>query len=74
MYTDGITDAHEPGQPLFGEQRLMDVVKAGPVDVDGIADRIFEEVTAYGPRDPRDDLAVIVVQVGDQNGADLGNR
>jgi PAS domain S-box-containing protein len=74
MYTDGITDAHEPGQPLFGEQRLMDVIKAGPVDVDGIADRIFEEVTAYGPRDPRDDLAVIVVQVGDQNGADLGNR
>jgi serine phosphatase RsbU (regulator of sigma subunit) len=63
MYTDGITEAHQLGHDLFGEERLMEVVhRAGP-DVDRIADDILGAVTAYGPSDPRDDLAVVVVQI-----------
>ncbi len=63
MYTDGITEAHHRAQELFGEERLMDVVRDAPRGVDAVADDILAAVTAYGPSDPRDDLAVIVLEI-----------
>jgi hypothetical protein len=38
-------------------------VRGAPPDVDGLADAIVEAVTSYGPSDPRDDLAVVVVRI-----------
>ena len=64
MYTDGVTEAHHRTQELFGEERLMETIRTAPTDVDGIADSILDAVTSYGPSDPRDDVAVIVVQIG----------
>ena len=63
MYTDGVTEAHHRSQELFGEDRLLETVRSAPPDVDGMADAIVEAVTSYGPSDPRDDLAVVVVGI-----------
>ncbi len=32
-------------------------------DIDALADEIVDAVIAYGPNEPRDDIAVIVVQI-----------
>jgi serine phosphatase RsbU (regulator of sigma subunit) len=63
MYTDGVTEAHHRGQELFGEERLMEIVASAPPDIDALADQIVEGVITYGPSEPRDDLALIVVQI-----------
>jgi PAS domain S-box-containing protein len=63
MYTDGVTEAHHRGQQLFGEDRLMQIVASAAPDVDVLADEIVDAVIAYGPSEPRDDIAVIVVQI-----------
>jgi serine phosphatase RsbU (regulator of sigma subunit) len=63
MYTDGVTEAHHRGQQLFGEDRLMQIVSSASPDVDELADHIVDAVIAYGPSEPRDDLALIVVQI-----------
>jgi serine phosphatase RsbU (regulator of sigma subunit) len=65
MYTDGVTEAHHRTQQLFGEERLMETIRTAPADVDGVADSILDAVISYGPSDPRDDVAVIVLQIGD---------
>jgi PAS domain S-box-containing protein len=63
MYTDGVTEAHERGEPLFGEERLADVIARAGAGVDAVADDILTAVSAYGPAEPRDDVAVVVVQI-----------
>jgi PAS domain S-box-containing protein len=63
MYTDGVTEAHHRNAPLFGEERLARVVADADDSVDGMADSIVSAVRDYGPPDPRDDLAIVVVQI-----------
>ena len=63
LYTDGVTEAHHRDQPLFGEERLVDVIRQADADVDRVADDILAAVSVYGPSEPRDDLAVVVVQI-----------
>ena len=63
LYTDGVTEAHHRNQPLFGEDRLIEVIRRAGRDVDHVADDILAAVTDYGPPEPRDDLAVVVVQI-----------
>jgi PAS domain S-box-containing protein len=63
MYTDGVTEAHHRGQELFGEERLMEIIGSAPSEIDELADHIVDAVTTYGPSEPRDDLAVIVIQI-----------
>jgi PAS domain S-box-containing protein len=63
LYTDGVTEAHHRNQPLFGQGRLIDVIRQAPADVDTVADAILAAVTAYGPAEPRDDVAVVVGRI-----------
>jgi PAS domain S-box-containing protein len=63
MYTDGVTEAHHRNAPLFGEERLAQVIADADDDVDKMADSIISAVRDYGPHDPRDDLAIVVVQI-----------
>jgi len=63
LYTDGVTEVHHRNQPLFGEERLISVIRRAEPDVDHIADDILAAVRDYGPSEPRDDLAVVVLQI-----------
>ncbi len=68
MYTDGVTEAHHHAQELFGEERLLETVRAAPPAVDGVADAILTAVSGYGPTDPRDDVAVVVLRMEEERG------
>ena len=63
LYTDGVTEAHHRNQALFGEERLVEVIARSDSDVDRVADDILAAVTDYGPAEPRDDVAVVVVKI-----------
>jgi len=63
LYTDGVTEAHHRNQPMFGQERLIEVIRAVSGDVDAVADAILAAVTSYGPEEPRDDVAVVVGQI-----------
>jgi serine phosphatase RsbU (regulator of sigma subunit) len=63
LYTDGVTEAHHRNQPMFGQRRLIDVIGGAPDDVDAVADAILAAVTAYGPPEPRDDVAVVIGRI-----------
>jgi PAS domain S-box-containing protein len=71
LYTDGVTEVHHRNQPLFGEDRLVEVIRQAGSDVDRVADDILAAVREYGPSEPRDDLAVVVVQI-DENSRTVG--
>jgi sigma-B regulation protein RsbU (phosphoserine phosphatase) len=63
LYTDGVTEAHHRDQDLFGEDRLVEVIGNAGNGVDDVADAIVAAVSAYGPAEPRDDVAVVVLQI-----------
>ena len=65
LYTDGATEAHKTPNDLFGEDRLAQIIgECAPGEADEIADRILSEVLAFGPPEPRDDIAILVLKVG----------
>jgi serine phosphatase RsbU (regulator of sigma subunit) len=64
LFTDGITEAHRPGDyELFGEERLRDVISttAGKPAAD-VAQRIAQAALAFGGEPPADDSAVLVLK------------
>jgi serine phosphatase RsbU (regulator of sigma subunit) len=62
LYTDGVTDEQRDGEE-FGETRLYDVVRAcAGLAPEAIAERLVQEVVAFRPEAPRDDIAVLVVR------------
>jgi sigma-B regulation protein RsbU (phosphoserine phosphatase) len=63
LYTDGVTEAHHRNQELFGEERLVDVIRSAGNSVDEVADAIVTAVSGYGPIEPRDDVAVVVLRI-----------
>jgi PAS domain S-box-containing protein len=64
FYTDGITEAHDPGQRILGEQRLIEVVQRNAhLEPDALADRILLEANHSVSGPPRDDMALIVLRV-----------
>jgi serine phosphatase RsbU (regulator of sigma subunit) len=63
FYTDGVTEAHEPGQAMLGEQRLLEILAAGGGTPDELADRILDAATNQSHGEPRDDMALLVMQI-----------
>ena len=65
LFTDGITEAMNPGADLFGEDRLQELVgELGHLASDDIRDRIVEEVEAFASgADQHDDMTMILVKV-----------
>jgi serine phosphatase RsbU (regulator of sigma subunit) len=68
LYTDGVTERRGPDGP-FGEDHLVQTLRgcAGlrPGDIVG---RLVDAVRGYGPDLPKDDIAVVVMQVGSSGG------
>ena len=64
MYTDGLTDAMDPGDVLFGEERLKTVLQAhhgaDPTEILNTVDQAVASHTAPGRA--ADDINIIVLQ------------
>jgi serine phosphatase RsbU (regulator of sigma subunit) len=75
FYTDGVTEAGSPRNPL-GEERLAEVVGGcAGMDADSIAGRVEAAALEVEDAAPRDDIAVVVVRVvpaSHQNGSSRG--
>ena len=62
FYTDGVTEEHA-GDVVFGEQRLLPLLReCAGLDADTIAGRIERAVVEFGPQDPKDDMAILVLR------------
>jgi sigma-B regulation protein RsbU (phosphoserine phosphatase) len=64
LYSDGITEAHDPHGPLFGEERLFQLAKDhARASVDDLADGLVEAAVSYTTSPPRDDIALIALRL-----------
>jgi sigma-B regulation protein RsbU (phosphoserine phosphatase) len=65
LYTDGIVEAMNERQEMFGFDRLLDVAREGrEMGADALLARIMEAVGAFvGPAPQHDDLTAIVLSV-----------
>jgi PAS domain S-box-containing protein len=64
LYTDGAIEAHRTTDDLFGEERMADIIgSSASLGADDIAERILAAVVAFGPSEPRDDIAIVVAKV-----------
>ncbi len=63
FYTDGISEAMSPQHKLFGTDRILDAVRAGPPTPQGILDAIDAALKAHiaGER-PSDDQTILVLR------------
>jgi sigma-B regulation protein RsbU (phosphoserine phosphatase) len=64
LYSDGITEAHDPDECEFGVDRLKAVVSEhGDRSAREITEALFDAVARFAPDDPlRDDQTVVVVK------------
>ena len=65
MYTDGITEAFNPQDEEFGEERLTDYLqKHRNYPVQGIIDGLIDEIRTFcGNRPQSDDITLVVMRV-----------
>jgi sigma-B regulation protein RsbU (phosphoserine phosphatase) len=64
LYTDGVTEAHDPAGTLFGEERLLEHLSShGGEDPRSLAEGLREAVRAFaGPAPQFDDIAILVLR------------
>jgi sigma-B regulation protein RsbU (phosphoserine phosphatase) len=67
LFTDGITEAMNLDQDLFGEDRLRDIVEEhADLPSEQLRERIMREVEAFvGEADAHDDMTMILLKVED---------
>ena len=67
FYTDGIVEAMNKKEEMYGFERLLDVVQASrPMDADSLLTEIISKVDAFaGGAEQHDDITVIVLGVAD---------
>ena len=65
LYTDGITEAHDPKHDeMFGQERLDEVLCSECDDAKGLVRRVLDAVDAFtGYRPPDDDRTMLVAKV-----------
>jgi PAS domain S-box-containing protein len=64
FYTDGIVEARGPDDSLFGEGRLVDLLRScAGLEAPAIAQRLRDVTLEYGEGNPSDDLAVMVLRI-----------
>lgn len=74
LYTDGVTEAHNPRGVLFGEERLLEALQAsldspivGEPTAEGLRDALMAEVRGFTAESGRsDDLTLMIVMRGPQ--------
>ncbi len=67
LYTDGIVEAMNKKEEMFGFERLLDIVqKARSMDADSLLNEIIDQVNTFaGGAEQHDDLTVIVLSVAE---------
>ena len=65
LFTDGLSEAMNPGAELFGEGRLRRILEEGrALGSEELKERILEEVRHFvGEADPHDDMTLVVLKV-----------
>ena len=65
LYTDGITEAMDAGQDLFGDERLGRLItEHGHLDTSDLRERILREIEAFvGGADQHDDMTMILIKI-----------
>ena len=64
LYSDGLTEAENPAQELFGDERLLQILeKFSDLDAEGLLQAILADVEEFKQgADPHDDLTLMVVK------------
>jgi len=66
VYTDGVTEANDPAENEFGEDRLLEVVRANiDADVRALTGKVFDAIAEFsrGLHNPHDDITLVTVRV-----------
>ncbi len=66
VFTDGVTEANDPSENEFGEDRLLEVVRANiGDDVRTLTDKVFAAIAEFslGLHNPHDDITLVTVRV-----------
>ncbi|HVD93204.1 MAG TPA: SpoIIE family protein phosphatase [Vicinamibacterales bacterium] len=65
LYTDGITEAMNVGQDLFGDDRLGRLItEHGHLDTGDLRERILREIESFvGGADQHDDMTMILIKI-----------
>jgi serine phosphatase RsbU (regulator of sigma subunit) len=60
LYTDGVTEARDPGGVFFGEDRLLSLLRStDTADVAGLPATVFDAVMAFSRGRLSDDIALL---------------
>ncbi len=67
FYTDGVTEAHDDNNQLFGEERLIQFIKQEKsLPPQQIADRLLDDLGVYsGSSGQHDDITIVIIRVKD---------
>jgi len=70
FFTDGLSEAMNPGAELFGEGRLRRILEdSGRLTSEELKERILEEVRRFvGDADPHDDMTLVVLKIVPEEG------
>ncbi|MBI9091363.1 MAG: SpoIIE family protein phosphatase [Desulfobacterium sp.] len=64
LYTDGVTEAMDPDNTLFSDEKLLTVVRKGPLDsIEGMIENVMAEVKDHAGTAPQsDDIAMLMIR------------
>ena len=67
MYTDGITEAHDENNQLFGEKRLLDSLNSTyNMTVDEICQKVKSDVDEFvGDKEQFDDITMLCIRLNE---------
>lgn len=65
LYTDGVTEAHNPGKQMYGMERLNEVIEGTANDGgEAVLSRISEDVNHFADGEPQfDDITMMVLTI-----------
>jgi len=62
LYTDGVTEARDPDNAMYGEARLTDVLTASPLTAHSVCQSVREALVAFmADSDQFDDITILAV-------------
>ena len=60
LYTDGVTEARNPSNEMYGSERLVKAIKNAPPEVEQLGKTVLDDVTRFAAERPQNDDLTIV--------------